>query len=68
MEKNFLASKTIQGIFITVLPIILPLIGISFSAEDGAMLSQNIDAIISALGAIYAFYGRMKATVDIKLL
>ncbi len=67
MDKNFLSSKTIQGILITVLPIILPLIGISFSADDGAVLSQNIDAIISAVGAIWATYGRIVASGSISL-
>lgn len=68
MEKNFLGSKTIWGTVIAVVPTLAPLIGISFSAEDAAMVSNSIDAIITAVGGLLAIYGRIKATTSLTFL
>ena len=60
-EKFFLKSKTIIGVIVSVLPALLPAVGVTFSAEDGAFVSANIDAIIQGAGALLAMYGRFVA-------
>ena len=59
--KFFLKSKTIIGIIVSILPALLPQIGLSFSAEDGALINSTVDIIIQAAGAILATYGRFAA-------
>lgn len=60
-NKFFLKSKTIIGVILSVLPALLPALGISFSADDAQMVSSNIDAVIQAVGAALALYGRFAA-------
>lgn len=61
MNKFFLKSKTIIGAIVSILPVLLPQIGISFSPEDGAMINDTVDKIIHAAGAVLAIYGRFDA-------
>lgn len=53
LTKNPAKSKTIQGIVISVLPFMLPLVGIHTPAE--------INHVVQALGVIWAAYGRAVA-------
>ncbi len=67
MDKFFLKSKTIIGVLMMLITNLGPFIGISFGAEDAAMVSANIDAIITAVGALLATWGRATANTSIKL-
>lgn len=65
MGKNFLGSKTIWGAVIAVLPTLAaPFVG----AEDGALISQSVDQIITGLGGLLAVYGRFVAGGPLRLL
>ena len=61
MDKFFLKSKTIIGVIMSVLPALLPALGLSFSVDDAAMVNSTVDALIQAGGAILAVYGRFMA-------
>ena len=61
MDKFFLKSKTIIGIIVSILPALLPQFGLSFSAEDGALINTTVDQLIQAAGAVLAMYGRFAA-------
>lgn len=71
MFKNFFASKTIHGIlavvFAQLLPTLGPFIGITFTAADGQAIIGAVDEIMTALGLIYATYGRVVADTPLKL-
>lgn len=60
-NKFFLKSKTIIGVLLSIAPTLLPALGLSFSVEDGQMISAGVDAIIQAVGAVLAVYGRFAA-------
>ena len=59
--KWFVTSKTVIGVIVSVLPVLLPSFGITFSPEDGTFVSGNVDMVIQAVGAILALYGRFVA-------
>lgn len=59
--KNFLKSKTLIGVVMSVLPALLPAVGISFGPDDMSLVSDSIDKIIQAVGAVMAIYGRFVA-------
>ncbi len=61
MDRFFLKSKTIIGIIVSILPALLPQLGLSFSAEDGALINTSVDQVIQAFGALIAVYGRFAA-------
>lgn len=65
LDKFFLKSTTVIGIIVGFLPTILPIFGISFNVEDGAMLTGTWDAIIQAIGGVMAIVGRVKAVGSI---
>lgn len=67
-SKLFIQSRTIIGIIVSVLPALLPVVGVSFSPEDGAFLSTNVDLIFQGIGAILAIYGRFVAEKKITLI
>jgi len=60
--KWFLKSKTVLGVILSVLPTLLPLFGVSFSVEDGQLLTASSDSLIQFAGAMLALYGRFKAS------
>ena len=51
--KNPLYSKTIQGLLVTLLPYVLPLVGIDSP--------EHIDAIVTAAGVLWGTFGRVVA-------
>ena len=61
MDKFFLKSKTILGLILSVLPALLPALGISFGADDVALVNSTVDALIQGIGALVAVYGRFAA-------
>ena len=67
MSKFFLQSKTILGILLMALTNLGPLFGISFTEGDAAMVREQIDAIITAVGALIATWGRATANSSIRL-
>lgn len=59
--KNFLLSKTIQGVLVLAL-------GSLFKIHtDSATLTEIINSAITAAGALWAIYGRVTATKKISL-
>lgn len=64
-EKFFLHSKTIIGVIIMMLVQIGPMLGVSFTQEDGNILMNNFDVIATSLGALIAVWGRVAAKSDL---
>lgn len=67
MDKFFLKSKTIIGIVLTALVALLPQFGITFTQEDGALISQAWDAIAQACLLVFAGWGRFVGGTKLKL-
>ncbi|WP_372570349.1 hypothetical protein [Ruegeria jejuensis] len=65
--KSFLTSKTVWGAIIAILPQLALIFGFQFTEADAADLQEKVSAIISALGGIYAMYGRVVAKEQIGL-
>lgn len=69
-EKLLHQSKTVQGIIISVLPV-LALLGMEISTGDINSLFENIEiiiaAVVSIIGGARGIYGRIKANTKIKL-
>ena len=63
--KGFFTSKAIWGSIISVAATVLPMLGISFTAADGAEVSGWIEQIIAIAGAAFAMYGRVVAKKQI---
>jgi len=61
LEKFFLKSKTIVGVLATFLVGVLPMVGITFGMEDGALITQLWDSVIQTATLGLAAYGRIKA-------
>ena len=61
MNKFFLKSKTIIGVIVSILPVLLPELGVSFSAEDGQLINRFVDLVVQTAGAGMAVYGRFDA-------
>jgi len=66
--KWFLTSKTIIGVLVTIAPTLLPLFGVSFGLEDGALFSTFGDALVQFLGAALALWGRFAAKSGVTVL
>jgi len=62
--KNFLTSKTFQGILLMLLGVLLPRLGVDFGNAEMAAMA---DDIVVALGALWAAYGRIAAKKSIAL-
>ena len=67
MDKFFLYSKTIQGVMITMIPVVAGLIGWEWTADDTGGINEIVNLALAFGGAVWAFYGRRKATGPIKL-
>lgn len=63
MSKNFLQSKTIQGILISALPYLSNLVGYEIPDHAGF-----VNDILILVGSVWAIYGRVKAVDKIKLV
>lgn len=64
-SKWFALSKTIVGILVSLLTVLLPEVGVEFGSEEGALITQGWDAIIVALSSAFAMYGRFAATTTL---
>ncbi len=60
-EKFFLQSRTIIAAILMLVVQLGPLIGVSFGADDAAVVTEQIDAIITSALALIAMWGRVKA-------
>lgn len=58
--KWFVRSKTLIGLLLTMLPVLLPMIGISFDAADQALVGDFADKVIQLTGAALIVYARFK--------
>ena len=65
--KWFLQSKTILGLIVSVLPALLPALGISFSGDDVGLVNNLVDSLMPFGGAAFAAYGRFVSTTQVKL-
>ena len=65
--KIFLASKTIWGVVIMALPVLLPLVGVSFGPDDTTVLNETADKVFQAVGALIAVWGRWSATTKLSI-
>ena len=66
-EKFFLKSKTIIGAVLTFLVVLLPNMGINFTADDSALVSNLADQIIVAATTGLTVYGRFTANTKVKV-
>ncbi len=66
-SKFILQSKTIWGVVILVLPVILPMFGIEFGADAIGESTVAFNSLITLVGAVLAVYGRFKATTAISV-
>ena len=67
MEKNFLKSKTLQGIAVMLVPAILKLVGVEASDGETNMVINALPALTQAAGAIWAVIGRFRAEKDLTI-
>lgn len=63
-SRFFLKSKTIQGILVTAIPLLMKLFGLEWSEELTADVAAIIDSAIGLGGLAWATYGRFRATND----
>lgn len=64
--KSFIQSKTIQGIALMLAGFIGSRLNITITEFDVSGITANLCDIITAIGTIYATYGRISATKKIK--
>jgi len=64
--KKWWQSKAIIGSMVSVLAIVLKAFNLDFGVEDQAAFVDAVYAIIIAGGSVFAIYGRVKATKQIK--
>ena len=67
-SKWALQSKTILGALLAMLVVILPTMGISFTADDSALFSALLDKILEVGGLALAIWGRFTASSDVTVL
>ena len=65
--KWFAKSKTIWGVILGALPILLPAIGLGFGEEDHQLIGGFADAIIEVIAVALVVYGRFVATEPLKI-
>ena len=61
-------SKTIIGIILAMLPALAVQLGVSFTENDGAMISQAVDLVVQLAGSGLAIYGRWVADVPLSVI
>jgi uncharacterized protein (DUF697 family) len=64
--KSFIASKTVWGAGIAILPQVLSLFGIEISPADAQGIASHVDGVVTAVGALLAIYGRVTAKKAIR--
>lgn len=66
-HKIFLASKTLWGVLIMALPVLLPMIGVSWGIDDTSVINETADKIFQAVGAALALWGRFSAKTSLSI-
>ncbi len=61
-EKNWYRSKTVWGALVAIFASVSGSFGLSMDAGSQGQLTEAILQLISALGAVFALYGRLTAT------
>jgi|7_EtaG_2_1085326.scaffolds.fasta_scaffold156085_2 hypothetical protein len=65
--KFFLKSKTVIGIVIPVLIQLAPLVGLSLTSDDTALINSTVDQLLQLASLGFAMYGRFVAKEPLKL-
>jgi uncharacterized membrane protein len=69
-EKKWWQSKTIWGAAITVAAVVAGFFGVDIPAEEQAVLTDSLVAVVSSIGALVgvgvSVYGRIKADTKLK--
>lgn len=65
--KSFLESKTIIGVFISLLPTIGALFGVEITVGDVERGAEGVDHILQGIGALLAIYGRVTAKTQVSI-
>ena len=60
-HKIFLASKTLWGLVMMALPVLLPMVGVSFTLDDTTVVGDTVDKVFQAVGMLIALWGRFTA-------
>lgn len=61
-------SKTFLGIAFATAVQMAPLLGLTFSADDAAMVGDIADKLLTGIGLAFALYGRFNAKQTVMLL
>lgn len=69
--KSFFKSKTILGVATTVfgqfLPVLAPIVGLDFTAQDGQAVISGISDIVTGAGVVLTVFGRVVASGPLTL-
>jgi hypothetical protein len=63
--KGFLTSRTMWGLIVTGIALLLRVFGFDVSSEEQSILVNTALDIVSLSGVLFAAYGRIKATKTI---
>lgn len=67
-QKNILESRTIWGVIVMALPVMLELLlGVEISDETAEGLQAHAESIITAIGGLLAIWGRLRANKPVGL-
>ncbi len=67
MKKFFLKSKTVQGGILALAPVLLPMLGVSWGADETELLNSTMDTVLQAIGVLWIAYARWKDGSKLKL-
>lgn len=65
MNKFFVKSKTIWGLTVAFAIGVLPVLGVSFTAEDSVLFTELFDSILQTASLAFAAYGRVVASAPL---
>ena len=63
--KGLLSSKTVWGAIVAIFAAAANAAGYVVADADTAAVISNIMAVVTAVGGLYAIYGRIKATKQV---
>ena len=66
-DKFALKSKTIIGALLAMLTVIAPELGLTFTGEDGQLISELWDNVLITMYSALAIWGRFAATKPLRL-
>ena len=66
--KNVLESRTIWGVIVMALPVVLELVmGVEISPEEATGIQAYASAIITGVGGVLAAWGRLAANKPVSV-